>query len=73
MPVTVKGVYRRGTVTLWETPRGLREGPVEVTLREEAPSRPAHLQYGKYAHGTPSTEEDFRIAEWRGEEIRHGT
>ena len=49
---------------------GLREGRVQITLSEveEAPAAPRFLQYGKYAHGRLSTEEEFLIAEWHGQE-----
>lgn len=69
MSVMVRGVYHDGTIVLLDRPAELRNGPVKVTLSQEPPGAPTILQYGKYSHmpGHESTEEDFRIAEWRGE------
>lgn len=68
MSVTVRGIYHKGTVVLLDPPRELREGPVEVTLSEDASPEPAWITYGKYRDGKLSTEDDFRMAEWRGED-----
>ncbi len=69
MTATISGIYKDGKIELLETPSGLREGRVQVTLSEikDAPAASRFLQYGKYAHGRMSTEEDFLGAEWRGE------
>jgi hypothetical protein len=69
MSTTVAGIYKEGKVELLATPAGVREGPVLVTLEEITPDKPAPelLPYGRYAEGRESTEEDFEIAEWRGE------
>jgi hypothetical protein len=69
MPTTVAGIYKEGNVQLLSTPTGVREGPVLVTLEEIAAPKPepCPLPYGLYAQGRESTEEDFKIAEWRGE------
>ncbi len=66
MSTIVAGIYKGGTVELLEAPAGVREGPVQVILvpDQESPAAPRVLQYGKYAHGNLSTEEDFRLAEW---------
>jgi hypothetical protein len=70
MSITVAGIYEHGQIRLLTTPEGVREGPVLVTLQEitDANSEPCLLPFGKYRHGRESTEEDFRIAEWRGED-----
>jgi hypothetical protein len=70
MTVTVTGIYKDGKIELLETPPGVREGRVLVTLQEDDRPKPEprYLQYGKYSQGRMSTEEDFKIAEWRGEE-----
>jgi hypothetical protein len=41
-----------------------------VTLQEltETKPEPRLLPYGLYSVGRESTEEDFKIAEWRGED-----
>ncbi len=69
MPTTVAGIYKEGNVQLLSTPTGVREGPVLVTLEEITTTKPqpSPLPYGLYAEGRESTEEDFKIAEWRGE------
>jgi hypothetical protein len=69
MSTTVTGIYREGKIELLSMPAGVREGPVRVTLEEvtEVRPEPSLLPYGKYREGRESTEEDFRIAEWRGE------
>jgi hypothetical protein len=69
LAITVTGIYKQGTVQLLTTPTGVREGPVLVTLEEvsQAKPEPCLLPYGKYAEGGESTQEDFKIAEWRGE------
>lgn len=70
MPTTVTGVYKQGTIQLLEMPTGIREGRVRVTLAEEAEQKPEpqYLIRGKYKTGRMSTEEDFKTAEWHGEE-----
>ena len=66
---TVAGVYKRGKIELLEVPKGVREGPVRVTVTEEEPAKPEprYLQYGKYKGGRQSTLEDFKEAEFHGE------
>jgi hypothetical protein len=70
MTAIVTGVYKHGRIELLETPAGLREGPVRVVLIEEESSKeaPSPLQFGKYQGREPSTLDDFKNAEWRGEE-----
>ncbi len=68
----IHGIYTDGKIELLETPVGIREGNVRVILIEEPHARIAasQLQYGKYRSGTLSTEEDFTIAEWHGDDAR---
>ncbi|HZP85153.1 MAG TPA: hypothetical protein VFB21_26255 [Chthonomonadaceae bacterium] len=70
MTAIVEGIYKEGKVELLETPVGLREGRVRVILTEEPEEKPAprYLQRGKYKGGRMSTLEDFKEAEWHGEE-----
>jgi hypothetical protein len=70
MATTVAGIYKQGRIELLGTPTGIREGPVLVTVQEmtERKLEPQLLPYGKYSEGRESTEEDFEIAEWRGED-----
>ena len=69
MPTTVAGIYKEGKVELLARPAGVREGPVLITLEEVTKPRaePCILPFGKYREGRESTEEDFKIAAWRGE------
>ena len=70
MTAIVAGVYKQGKLQLLETPLGLREGRVRVTLTEELDTQqePLDVVYGKYKGEQMSTLEDFREAEWHGEE-----
>ncbi len=70
MTVSVPGIYREGKIELLETPKGLSEGPVQVVLIGQNSKKRAlkYLPYGKYSGGRMSTLEDFKDAEWHGEE-----
>ena len=70
MTAIVAGIYRQGKLELLEKPTGLREGRVRVVLTEEAEQKPEprYLVRGKYKGGRMSTLEDFKEAEWHGEE-----
>jgi hypothetical protein len=70
MLTTIEGTYRDGKVTLLETPEGVQEGRVLVTFLNDAGPKPAHQQmvFGQFAGDVLPTEEDFKIAEWHGEE-----
>src|SRR5437879_4210491 len=77
MMTIVEGFYKQGNIELVEPPRGLQEGRVRVILiAEEQPKPPpSFLTFGKYGTGTMSTLEDFKDAEWHGEQElddRHG-
>jgi len=77
MTTIVEGFYKQGKIELLETPRGLPEGRVRVILISEEPAKPSpsYLTFGKYQTGRMSTFEDFKEAEWHGEEEfdeRHG-
>ena len=72
MTALVTGIYKEGKIELLETPAALREGRVRVLVIEEPDRKPEprYLQRGKYGSdsGRMSTLEDFKEAEWRGEE-----
>ena len=70
MARTVAGIYKDGRIELLESPTGIREGRVLVTLVEmdKSSAAPHYLVPGKYHTGRMSTEEDFKIAEWHGDE-----
>lgn len=67
MITTVEGIYKRGKVELFETPVGVQESRVLVTFLPEAitPPAPRQMIYGESTGEQMSTEDDFRIAEWR--------
>jgi hypothetical protein len=69
MATTVAGIYKEGRIELLAPPEGVHEGPVMVTLEQvtKVKPEPCLLPYGQYREGRESTEEDFEIAEWRGE------
>ncbi len=71
MPAGIAGIYKKGMIELLEQPTGIQEGPVRVILIQDrrGPTEPKYLQWGKYKNmGRMSTEEDFKIAEWHGED-----
>ncbi len=75
MITTVEGVYKQGKIELLEMPRGLQEARVLVTFLTPTANAPPRrrMVYGQFAGARMSTEDDFRIAEWRGEtEEPHG-
>ena len=67
MPTIVAGIYKDGKIELLETPLGVREGRVRVTLveEEEPKPEPRYLVRGKYPRDTPP--EAFEEAEFHGE------
>lgn len=70
MTRTVVGIYRKGIIELLELPEEIQEGPVTVILSQtevDVSDRPG-FWYGKYSKGRLSDEEDFKIAEWHGED-----
>lgn len=70
MLTTIEGTYRDGQITLQETPEGVTDGKVLVTFLDHAWPKPAHQQmvFGQFAGDILPTEDDFKIAEWHGEE-----
>jgi hypothetical protein len=69
MMTVVAGYYKQGRIELLEIPEGVREGPVRVMLIEEAAKpAPRYLVRGKYKGSKDTTLEDFKDAEWHGEE-----
>ena len=70
MLTTVEGVYSHGNIELKERPAGIQEGRVLVTfLHDDEDHRDRRpMVFGQFAGPQTSTEDDFRLAEWRGEE-----
>lgn len=69
MLTAVKGTYKDGKAELSETPPDIKEADVVVTFlgNGEKTRKPQMLQFGKYAGGRETTEEDFKIAEFHGD------
>ena len=71
MWITVEGIYAHGTIELVERPPSdIQRSRVLVTFLEapaRAPRQP--MVFGRFAGARVSTEEDFRIAEWRGDAL----
>ena len=68
MFVTIRGRYKAGQVILAEQPADIAEAEVLVTfLGASAATKGQPMRLGQFAGERMSTEEDFRIAEWRGE------
>jgi hypothetical protein len=70
MTAIVEGFHKHGKIDLLEPPPGLPEGRVRVIVlaQEQPKSPPSPLTFGKYQTGRMSTLEDFKDAEWHGEE-----
>ena len=69
MLLTVEGIYKDGKVELAEMPAGVKQAKVLVTfLQSETNTLPRLMVYGQFAGERMSSEEDFLIAEWRGED-----
>jgi hypothetical protein len=70
MLTTVEGRYADGKITLLEDPQGVQEGRVLVIFLPDAQPQSEHRQmvFGQFAGDALPTEEDFKIAEWPGEE-----
>ena len=66
---TIEGTYRDGKIELAEKPVGIDQAKVLVTFLAPASQLPKRRQmtFGQFAGSHPSSEEDFKIAEWRGE------
>ena len=69
MLLTVEGIYKDGKIMVAEKPAGVRESKVLVTFLKSASSVSQHrMVFGQFPGERMSSEEDFRIAEWHGEE-----
>jgi hypothetical protein len=70
MITTVEGIYKQGKVELLEIPPGVQESHVLVTFLPQSTGSASRRRmiYGQFAGKQMSTEEDFRLAEWRGED-----
>ena len=70
MSTIVEGIYKEGVIQLLQTPAGLSEGRVRVIVMPEADGSqppPRMMTFGMLGTGDMSTLEDFKEAEWHGE------
>ncbi len=67
MITTVEGTYKQGKIELFALPIGVLESRVLVTFLPKTPALARCMVYGQFTGKQMSTEEDYRIAEWRGE------
>lgn len=73
MWTTVEGIYSQGTIELVERPPSdIQRSRVLVTFLEAPMARTprAPMVFGRFSGARVSTEDDFRIAEWRGDAPR---
>jgi hypothetical protein len=70
MTALLKGIYKHGKIELVEPPHGLREGRVRVLLTDEPElqSPSSQILFGRFPGDVLPTEDDFKIAEWHGDE-----
>ena len=78
MLLTVEGAYRDGEIKLAEIPENVEQADVLVTFlkikknlgtppsSDSSPS-PRIMTFGQFAGETKTNDDDFRLAEWRGE------
>ena len=78
MLLTVEGAYRDGEIKLAEIPENVEQADVLVIFlkTKKNPStfpssvsslKPRIMTFGQFAGDTKTNEDDFRLAEWRGE------
>jgi hypothetical protein len=65
----VKGIYKNGKIELLETPSNLEESPVIITFLSTLPvqNTPKLMYFGMFQGDNQATEEDFSLAEFRGD------
>jgi hypothetical protein len=70
MLTTIEGTYHGGKITLLETTEDLPDGRILVTFLNDGGQKSPHRQmvFGQFAGTVHPTEEDFKIAEWHGED-----
>ena len=78
MLLTVEGAYRDGEIELAEIPENVEQADVLVTFlktkkdpgtppsSDNSPA-PRIMTFGQFAGEPKTNEDDFRLAEWRGE------
>jgi hypothetical protein len=65
---SIEGTYQNGKVELTEVPPNVYHSRVIVTFLESTPKQSnAQMRFGMFSGTKQSTEEDFKIAEFRGD------
>ncbi len=78
MLLTVEGAYRDGEIKLAEIPENVEQADVLVIFLKTKknpstspssvnPPKPRIMTFGQFAGDPKTNEDDFRLAEWRGE------
>lgn len=69
MFLTIEDTYRDRKIELTETPPGIHQARVIVTFltSDEAAIPSRRMRYGQFTGHQMSTDEDFKLAKWRGE------
>ena len=69
MLMTVEGTYQNGKIELAEIPDDVEQADVIVTFLKTKPraAKSKMITRGMFAGAVKTNEEDFRLAEWRGE------
>ena len=69
MILTIEGTYKNGKVELAETPADVTQAKVLVTFLPQPgqPARGTPMRFGLFSGPKQSTDDDFKLAEWRGE------
>ncbi|MDF5722884.1 MAG: hypothetical protein PUP91_20895 [Rhizonema sp. PD37] len=64
---SIEGVYKNGKIELSELPSDVSESRVIVTFLEQKKNKQKRqiIQFGMFSGNKQSTEEDFKIAEFR--------
>lgn len=66
---SIEGVYKHGKIELVELPSDVSESRVIVTFLEPKITleQPQMMQFGMFSGNNQSMEEDFKIAEFQGD------
>lgn len=66
---SIEGVYKHGRIELTELPDDISESRVIVTFLESKKKqvKKQTMQFGMFSGNQPSTEADFKIAEFQGD------
>ena len=70
MTVVVEGLYQHGKIELLQAPEGIARRAIRLIMISQEPTKPPPrmLTFGMFGGGVETTLEDFKDAEWHGEE-----